>query len=48
LESGARLIVVNLTPTPADARADVVLRADVAEALPRIVDAVREAQMAVS
>ncbi len=42
LESGARLVVVNLSPTPADSLADVVLHADVAEALPRIVEVVRD------
>jgi NAD-dependent deacetylase len=41
LESNARLIVVNLSTTPADAYADVVLHADVAQALPRIVEALR-------
>jgi NAD-dependent deacetylase len=36
LESGAHLIVVNDTPTYIDERADVVLREDVAEVVPRI------------
>jgi NAD-dependent deacetylase len=35
---GARVIIVNLSPTYLDAYADVVLRADVAEALPAIVE----------
>jgi NAD-dependent deacetylase len=36
LDNGARLIVVNRTPTPLDHRAEVVLRDDVAQALPAI------------
>jgi NAD-dependent deacetylase len=35
---GASVIIVNLSPTYLDAHADVVLRADVAEALPAIVE----------
>ena len=38
---GAKLIVVNLEPTPVDPLADVVIHADVAEVLPRIVGAMR-------
>jgi NAD-dependent deacetylase len=38
---GAKVIIVNLSPTFLDAHADVVLRADVAEALPAIVEEVR-------
>jgi NAD-dependent deacetylase len=38
LERGARLIIVNYTATPWDTRADVIVRADVAEALPAIVN----------
>ena len=38
LRRGARLIVVNQEPTYLDDRAEVVLREDVAEALPAIVD----------
>jgi NAD-dependent deacetylase len=38
LRRGARLIIVNQSETYLDARADVVLREDVAEALPAIVD----------
>jgi NAD-dependent deacetylase len=34
--SGARLIIVNLTPTAMDRQADVVIRGDVAEVLPRL------------
>ncbi len=36
LQHGARLIIVNYQPTFVDHRADVVIRADVAEVLPRI------------
>lgn len=36
VQNGARLIVCNLTPTHLNARADVVLDADVADTLPRI------------
>lgn len=36
LESGAELVIVNLQPTPFDARASVVIRQDVAEALPAL------------
>lgn len=36
LESGARLIINNRTPTPLDETADVLIRADVADALPEI------------
>jgi NAD-dependent deacetylase len=35
-ENGGRIVVVNLEPTYADGFAEVVIRADVAEALPRI------------
>ena len=41
-ESGADVIVVNLTPTYIDRVAEVVIRADVAEALPRIAEACLE------
>ena len=37
LERGAKLIIVNLEPTPLDYRADVILSLDVADALPAIV-----------
>lgn len=43
-ESGAEIIVVNLEPTPADSFASVVIREDVTNALPRIVEAVVERQ----
>ncbi|MFQ5945046.1 MAG: NAD-dependent deacetylase [Anaerolineae bacterium] len=38
VRGGAQLIVVNLTPTPADDDATLVLRGDVAEVLPQIVE----------
>ncbi|MBI5305379.1 MAG: NAD-dependent deacylase [Chloroflexi bacterium] len=41
-KQGAQLIVVNRTPTIADAHAQVVLREDVAVALPKIVAAVKK------
>jgi NAD-dependent deacetylase len=40
---GASLIIVNYQPTPLDSRADVVIRADVAQALPRIIGFCQEA-----
>ena len=39
---GARLVIVNIQETPADGMAQVVIRQDVAEALPRIVAACRD------
>jgi NAD-dependent deacetylase len=39
---GARLVIVSLAPTYLDERADVVIRADVAEVLPQIVGAALE------
>ena len=41
LENGAKLIIINYQPTYLDQRADLLLRADVAEVLPRIVDLVQ-------
>ncbi|MBE7474488.1 MAG: RNA polymerase subunit sigma [Anaerolineae bacterium] len=41
LENKAKLIIINYQPTYLDARAAVVIRADVAEALPRIVELVK-------
>jgi len=41
LENGAKLIIINYQPTYLDKRADLVIHADVAEVLPRIVDLVR-------
>lgn len=37
LRNGARLIIINYMETHLDRRADVIIRADVAEALPRLV-----------
>jgi NAD-dependent deacetylase len=37
-QHGARLILVNLQPTRLDSIADIVIRADVAQILPRLVD----------
>ena len=41
-ESGAEIIIVNLQPTPVDRAASVVIHENVAELLPRIVEAVAE------
>ena len=38
LENGAKLVIVNLQPTYLDQRADLVIHADVAKVLPRIID----------
>jgi NAD-dependent deacetylase len=43
-EHGGKLIFVNLGPTHLDQVADIVIRADVADALPRLVHAVTESQ----
>ncbi|MBI4790892.1 MAG: NAD-dependent deacylase [Chloroflexi bacterium] len=40
-KNGAKLIIVNKSPTSVDSHAAIVLREDVAVALPRIVEAVR-------
>lgn len=40
-ESGAKLAIVNLTPTPADRIADVVINASAGDALTRVLAAVR-------
>ncbi len=45
---GARLIIVNLEPTPYDHLADVVLHADVAKAMPQLVRALRMTEPSVS
>lgn len=42
-DHGARLIIVNLQPTPADHLADAVIREDVARALPAIAEFCRRA-----
>jgi NAD-dependent deacetylase len=41
VEAGARLVIINLGPTPMDKLAAVVLRQKAGEALPRIVEKVR-------
>lgn len=41
VDSGAKAIVVNLTPTPFDSYAQVVIHDDVAQVLPRIVTAIQ-------
>lgn len=40
--NGARLVIINHTPTPADEVADVIIRADVADVLPALAACVRE------
>ncbi len=40
LQNGAKLIIINNQPTYVDDRADIVIRADVAEVLPLILDLV--------
>ncbi len=40
-QAGAKLVIVNLSPTPADPIADVVISASAAEVLPRIVAEVK-------
>jgi NAD-dependent deacetylase len=42
-KNGAQLIVVNKSPTPVDAHAAIVLREDVAVALPKIANLIRNA-----
>ena len=42
LRAGARLIIVNLSDTPLDARASVLIRARAGEAMSRIVDRVKD------
>ncbi len=41
LEAGARLVIINLGPTPMDRLATVILRYKAGEALPRIVEKVK-------
>jgi NAD-dependent deacetylase len=41
-ESGAEIIIINFQPTPLDSAASVVIHEDVAELLPRVVEAVAE------
>jgi NAD-dependent deacetylase len=40
--AGARLVIINLSPTPMDHRADIVVQAKAGETLPLLVDAVKE------
>ncbi len=40
-QAGAKLVIVNLTPTPADGIADVIINAPAGEALPRIIAEVK-------
>ena len=42
LKAGAKLIIINLTPTPLDDKAEVVIREKAGEALPGIVERVRD------
>jgi NAD-dependent deacetylase len=42
VSAGARLVIVNLSPTPMDSRAEVVIKARAGEALPKIVLKVKE------
>lgn len=41
VESGAKLIIVNLTPTPMDTYASVIIRAKAGEVMPKIVEMVK-------
>lgn len=47
VDNGARLILINYTETWLDSRADVIIRADVAEALPRLVEAILPGSVAI-
>ena len=38
-EAGARVVIVNAEPTELDSLADVVLRGQISEILPRLIDA---------
>jgi len=40
-ENGAKLVIINLMPTPHDGRADVVINEKIGEALPQIIEKVR-------
>jgi NAD-dependent deacetylase len=42
VQSGAKLIIVNLSDTPMDAQATVLIRAKAGEAMSRIVDKVKD------
>ncbi len=41
VENGARLVIVNLTPTPQDRNADIVINEKTGEILPQIVEEVK-------
>ncbi len=41
LENEAKIVIINQLPTYLDSKADLVIRADVAEVLPQIVDTVK-------
>ena len=40
-QAGAKIVIINMTPTPADRIADVVITAAAGEALPRVIAAVK-------
>ncbi|MFH1003251.1 MAG: Sir2 family NAD-dependent protein deacetylase [Chloroflexota bacterium] len=42
VNAGARLVIINLSPTPMDSQATVLIRAKAGEAMPRIVTLVKE------
>jgi NAD-dependent deacetylase len=42
LQSGARLVIINLSPTPMDGEASVLIRARAGEAMSKIVDKLKE------
>ncbi len=42
VDAGARLVIINLSPTPMDGQADVLIRARAGEAMTRIMDKLRE------
>jgi len=42
VSSGAKLIIINLSPTPMDRQASVLVRAKAGEAMPRIVQQIKE------
>jgi len=44
VQAGAKLVIVNLSSTPMDGEATVLINAKAGEALSRIVDKVRERQ----
>lgn len=42
LESGAKLVIINLSPTPMDDQATVLIRAKAGEVMPKVIQRVRE------